>query len=339
MRFFFIILLLMLTISCSNNNTKTLYNFKDNNIKRETISDSEIKLSSAEIIKKFNKKIKEYKLKQGDIIELIPNDISFSKLELKITPDGKINLKDIGEIIAENKTIFQLQNEINKKLLNYYDNLNYIINLKQGNNSVYVWGNIAKPGEYKSNYEDTLIKILTKAGGINLNFEDLMDTKIYCKIIRKNEAIVIDLVDMIINNNLIGNVYLNDNDIIYVSIDKIKEKNIYVYGEITRAGKLEYEKNLTLIDVILRSGGFTKNSDLEKVYYIHKNDKKYDIRVLNFKNIKNINYNKLIVKPGDMVFVEKNNMSNFNDFLINVLEPLKAINLFTDTAVNINNLK
>ncbi|MBZ4682834.1 MAG: kpsD [Fusobacteriales bacterium] len=163
---FFIIFILTM-ISCSKLNEKTIKNieFKNENI---TTKEKEINISSKEEIKEFNKISKEsYKIGAGDVLVFIPSKKDFENLTLQVGPDGNINIPDIGIVKVKDKTIEDVEKEINEKITKIYNFLKYTVIVTQfNNNKVYIWGNVEKTGVIYLSQENNLIETISLAGGI-----------------------------------------------------------------------------------------------------------------------------------------------------------------------------
>jgi polysaccharide export outer membrane protein len=83
-----------------------------------------------------------------------------------VRPDGRISLPLIGDVTAVGKTPGQLTEEIASKLKEYKENPSVAIMVKEVNSySVFVLGEVAKPGKYPLKSKTTLLQGITIAGG------------------------------------------------------------------------------------------------------------------------------------------------------------------------------
>jgi len=106
--------------------------------------------------------------------------------------------------------------------------------------------------------------------------------------------------------NTITNKYKNDylvTPIITVMMKEINSKKIYIFGEITKPGTVQYEENMTVLQAILTAGGFTKNADKGKIY-ITRNVKGVEKRIsLSVDNITKLDDIKFKMIPGDVIYI------------------------------------
>lgn len=192
-------------------------------------SEESIKIATSEEIKAFSENSKfVFFLKPGDKINVKATGMIEDSEILIVRPDGKINVKKIGTIEAENKTPEDIEKILNEEIKKYYTNTKYIVEvLEYNNNKVYIWGDIKAPGVYKFGGRTTLVEAITQAGGLVLNMED-SETKqnktllFYCCVVRKNNPpIWIKLNSIISEGEILNNVALLPEDILYIYKRKI----------------------------------------------------------------------------------------------------------------------
>jgi len=107
-----------------------------------------------------------YILKPLDEIEI--NVLGQPELSRRFTvgPDGKITFPLIGEIDVKGKTLADVSNILKEKLKMYIPITDITVNLATSRLiSVYIFGEVKNPGEYKFNEQPTLIKLIAAAGG------------------------------------------------------------------------------------------------------------------------------------------------------------------------------
>jgi polysaccharide export outer membrane protein len=85
---------------------------------------------------------------------------------VQVRPDGRISLPVIRDIMAVGKTPVQLADEITAKLREYIQNPVVAISVKEVNSyTVFLLGEVAKPGRYPLKSKTSLLQGLTMAGG------------------------------------------------------------------------------------------------------------------------------------------------------------------------------
>ncbi len=87
--------------------------------------------------------------------------------EVLVRPDGGLSFPLVGDVIAEGRTIKQLNDEITAKLKAYIPDPVVTVSLKQIlGNIVYVLGRVNRPGEFQFIRKIDVMQALSKAGGM-----------------------------------------------------------------------------------------------------------------------------------------------------------------------------
>ena len=112
----------------------------------------------------------DYFLGPEDVLEIsVWKNADLSKL-VTVRPDGRISLPLIGDISAVGKTAAQLAGDISAKLKEYKENPSVSIIVKEVNSyTMYVLGEVVKPGKYPLKSKTTLLQAITMASGLTPN--------------------------------------------------------------------------------------------------------------------------------------------------------------------------
>jgi len=108
----------------------------------------------------------DYIIGPEDVLEItIWKNQDLSKV-VAVRPDGRISLPLIGEVTAVGRTPAQLTEEISAKLKEYKENPQVSIVVKEVNSyTIFVLGEVTKPGRYPLKSKTTLLQGVTIAGG------------------------------------------------------------------------------------------------------------------------------------------------------------------------------
>ena len=108
----------------------------------------------------------DYKIGPEDVVEVIVwRNADLSKV-VAVRPDGKISLPLVGDVAAVGLTADQLTKEIAARLKGYKDTPNVSVVVQQVNSySVFVMGEVAKPGRYQLKTYSTILQAISLAGG------------------------------------------------------------------------------------------------------------------------------------------------------------------------------
>lgn len=108
----------------------------------------------------------DYIIGPEDVLEItVWRNADLSKT-VAVRPDGRISMPLIGDVVAVGRTPAQLTAEISTKLKEYKENPSVAIVVKEVNSyTIFVLGEVAKPGRYPLKSKTTLVQAITIAGG------------------------------------------------------------------------------------------------------------------------------------------------------------------------------
>lgn len=171
-------------------------------------------------------------------------------------------------------------------------------------------GAVEKPGIYELVGRQTLLQMISQAGG----FKENAANEIY--VLREGRdgnsaSLSIDLEDLLLNGNPKLNIPLQPNDVVNVPVDRLV--TIYVFGQVRNPGALQVKmsKKITLLQAIAQAGGLSENASKRGVI-IKRKDKsgrEIDLKV-NLKDIIQGKKKDILLQEGDVVIIKE---SFFND--------------------------
>ena len=87
-----------------------------------------------------------------------------------VRPDGMISFPLIGDVLAKDRTVSQLDQEVTKRLKEYIRQPEVSISIKKlGGNKVMILGEVSKPGVYAVTGTKTILEAISLAGGFTKN--------------------------------------------------------------------------------------------------------------------------------------------------------------------------
>ena len=109
---------------------------------------------------------KEYIIGPEDVLEItVWRNQDLSKV-VAVRPDGRISMPLIGDVTAVGRTPSQLTEEITARLKEFKENPSIAIVVKEVNSyTIFVLGEVQKPGKYPLKSKTTLLQGITMAGG------------------------------------------------------------------------------------------------------------------------------------------------------------------------------
>lgn len=246
-----------------------------------------------------------YKIGAKDLLEISVFGLDDMNKTVRVSEDGKITLPLLGEIEVEGLTKTELEKKLSQLLEEkYLQNPQVTVFIKEYQSKrVSVLGAVGKPGPYELLGRQTLLQLISEAGGLN---EDAGDDIIVIRQFQDgtNTSLKISIDDLFLKGDARLNIPLEPNDI--VNIPAKKTVLIYVFGQVRKPGALEVKKSNipTLLQAIAQAGGFSERASKSGVLIkrINKDGKEKQIKV-NVKEIIKGKKKDIQLLENDVVYV------------------------------------
>lgn len=247
-----------------------------------------------------------YQLGPGDELLIDIWGASENNYRKKVTKEGAIRIEGIGPIYVSGLSIEKATTKIISYLKKIYNGIGAANN---SYNKVYaevslagvrtvqvsMIGEIKVPGSYSLNALSTVLNALYAAGGPTKNgsFRNI-------KVIRGGkEFSQFDIYQYLLNGSQKGNIFLQDQDIIYVETYQSK---IEVTGEVKRSGIYELKQDENIQDLITYFSGFTSSAYKERLLIERVNGKEKEVSEVLLEQQKDF-----AMQDGDKLIVGKIN--------------------------------
>ncbi len=252
-----------------------------------------------------------YRVDINDVIEINVVDHPDIRTVAPVSVDGTITFPYIGEIYVKGKTITEIRKELESRLSDGYLKFPVVSvsATKAMTKKIIVFGEVRNPGEVPYEKGITVVKTLSKVGGIN---EKSLYGKV--KIRRKqdsgrgNKNIEIDMRDIRESSEKVD-ILLTPDDILIVE----GSKTIFVQGYVTRPGQYILEDAMTIGRVITIAGGIAEGGIHGKIKIRRHRDgvknqlgdfiaeSKVSNGIIRDKRVEDMR-----LQPDDIVVIEKN---------------------------------
>jgi polysaccharide export outer membrane protein len=217
-----------------------------------------------------------YVLGPNDQILIRSNAEEINEKPFRIDGDGNLNLPLVGKIHAAGMSQSELESELVRRLKEYLQNPQVIINISQFRSEpVFFVGAFARPGIYPLQGKHTLVEMLVSIGGLQPNASR------HIKVTRRAEYGVIPLPGAISDPEKkvstveisMGSLRENVNpaeDIILYPYDVIsveRAEQVYINGEVAKTGAIELGErdSISLLQAITQAGGLSRDAKRAKV--------------------------------------------------------------------------
>lgn len=105
-----------------------------------------------------------------------------------------------------------------------------------------------------------------------------------------------------------------------ITISEYGSCEVYVLGEVSKPGVVNYTREASVLEVVLSAGGYTKNSRANSTVLIRNIDEdvevfRIDLEKIIEEGLISLNIN---VMPGDIIYVPTSYISNLNKFISDI---------------------
>lgn len=245
-----------------------------------------------------------YTIGPKDLLTISVFEVPELNITVRVSEDGTITLPLLGQIKVEGLTRSDLERKLAALLeKNYLKNAQVTIFIKEYQSKrVSVIGAVKSPGNYELIGKQTLLQMLSTAGGLT---EEASDRIIVIRQYSdgRSKSLIIDLEELMLKGNPKLNIPIYASDIINVPVERFTD--IYVFGQVNNPGHIKMKKmsQLTLLRAIAQAGGFTDRARKSGVIIKRTEDGK-EIKIkVNIKKILSGKKPDIILKSNDIIFV------------------------------------
>lgn len=247
----------------------------------------------------------DYRIGARDLLDISVFGLNDLNRTVRVSEDGKITLPLVGEVKVEGLTKTDLERKLSQLLEEkYLQNPQVTVFIKEyQSRKVSILGAVRNPGSYELLRDQTLLHIISQAGGLTNEAGDEIS------IIRQqkddsNRTLKISVEELFLNSNAELNIPLQPNDIINIPIDKIVL--VYVFGQVRNPGALEVRRSNipTLLQAIAQAGGFSDRASKNGVVIKRKDEKGTEMQMkVNVRSIIKGKKRDIQLKENDVVYV------------------------------------
>lgn len=239
-----------------------------------------------------------YRLGPGDEVIIDIWGTNQATIRRTISPEGYINISDIGLINLNGMTVKEADSYMRRKLGQIYsvdgEDASSEIKLTLGGIrtiQVNVMGEVKAPGTYSLSSFSNLLHGLYRAGGVNE-----IGTMREIQLFRNGKLrATADLYEFILDGKTPEDVLLEEGDLLIVSTYK---NLVHIDGQVKRPMYYEMKARETLEDILEFAGGFAGDAYKENINVLRKNGVEYQVFTVESKD-----YASFALMDGDVVTV------------------------------------
>jgi polysaccharide export outer membrane protein len=254
-----------------------------------------------------------YSIGPNDVLDIRVLDHDELRTMATVTSDGAITFPYIGTVAVKGMSLSEIEKALTQKLSEGY--IKYpvvtVSLIKSLSKKIFAYGELQRRGMIPLEENITVLKALSMAGGVT---ENGINGKL--KVGRKKEGVggnYKDIVETGLNNGVIEdkrieNMILQPDDILIID----RNEGFLIQGETAQRGRFVLEKDMTVLNAILQSGGVTQDGRYGKIRIRRKEKSKpggyIDIAEaeLNDGVIEDKKVENMILQPDDILIVTRN---------------------------------
>ena len=275
-----------------------------------------------------------YHMNAGDQIEIRVYDHPDLGMTTRIGPDGMVGMAFMGQVKLSGMTIAQGAESIREGLAPYVKSpVVSITIIDVQSETATIAGACSKPGVYGVSNSTRLADFYAMAGssaerlfnGVEVDVADL-EHSIF---VRNGELLPVDFLKAINNGDALHNIRIRKGD--YVFIAQRMEASVIICGEVKNPHKRLFEAGMGLIETIT-AAGWMKDTHWSHVIIIrdglsHPKLYKVDVDGILAGKCRNVP-----LKAGDIIYVPKDDLSEYNVFVNKLMPTAQLFNLIAGRA-------
>jgi polysaccharide export outer membrane protein len=276
---------------------------------KETVGKAK-QMSAREYLDLLGKKNgpEEYRTGLGDVLRItVYEDKALNLEKARINSEGCIQFPLLGTLKIAGKTVSGIESMIAEKLkdMDFLVNPHVSVQIAEYNSrQVVILGAVNRPGSYALSKEETLLEILSKAGGVReqeagqhlilIRQENNLDAN-------PEIAIQIPLSELLSSTDQSVNLSMQADDTVYIP----GASKFFVIGQVQRPGGYIFKSGTSVAEAISMAGGFTPIAAPNRVHITRMSQNKKEVIRVNVKKMINDgpHNSNVMVQPNDLIVV------------------------------------
>ena len=246
-----------------------------------------------------------YRLGPGDEVIVDVWGASQNTMRLEISPDGYVNIANLGPVYLNNMTIKDARQLLKQELGKIYADSANNIQVTLGNIrtiQVNVMGEVRAPGTYALSSLSTVFHALYASGGVS-DIGSLRNVKVA----RGGKTIArLDVYEYIMKGQIQDDIRLQDGDVVIVpTYDEL----VKITGKVKRPMFYEMKNGESAATLLKYAGGFSSDAYKKSIRVLRKDGKEFSVKTVN-----DTDYSAFKLTDGDVVTVDSI-LNRFNNRL------------------------
>jgi polysaccharide export outer membrane protein len=264
-----------------------------------------------------------YVLQRGDDIEIKAYNIPELDQVVRIRPDGKISVVLLNDIQAAGLTPVQLGEILSNAFATHYRNPRISVIVRGFSTlSVYVGGEVLRPGLIPLRSDTTVLQAVMEAGGLKETSHATSVLLLRGLETGTPQTITLNVEEILASK--IPDVPLRPSDVLYVPKSNI---SVYVGGEVAHPGLLPLNGELTVLAAIFQAGGLKDTAKGNSVMLLRNTGNNSPmVRELKLEDVVKGKPD-VVLQAFDIVYVPKSKIAKIDRFIDQYIRQLIPINI------------
>lgn len=275
-----------------------------------------------------------YTINGGDKLDVKVYSHSDLTVKTVVTPDGYLGMPLIGQIRISGLTLAQASQKVSDALSKYIRNPKVGISPYEiVSENVSIAGSISHPGIYPISDGMRLADLIAKAGGAASSFSDGQNyssadfkNSIF---VRNKKLLPVDFIAAVERGDPLHNIELHRGD--YIFIAARENSVVHVTGEVNRPGRHIWNQQLGLLELLAEGGGL-KDTHWKNAIIIRGGLNNPTMYKVDLDGILRGERKDIALKSGDIVYIPKDNISEYNVFIHKLMPTAQLINMLITPA-------
>lgn len=281
----------------------------------------------------------EYRLGVNDVVRIrVSNGEGVEEVKAVVQSDGDVFVpaRGIGSIPAAGKSPTQLKQAVLERAGKIWrDPGAEVVVLDYHAHKVSLLGEVRSsarsdsgPGQYALEGKTRVVDFLSKHGGPS----ESADLSRVQMIQFGGRSTYLNVYKAVLSSDQRENPILNDGDTVFVPSIALSNRRLIVLGEVTNPGMVEIRENITLLEAIARTGGFTDRARLQTIFVISGGLESPEVVTLNLRDALRAGdlSTDIVLRSGDIVYVPHRRIVNFQQVMKSI-QPI--FDLALDTLI------
>ncbi len=235
-----------------------------------------------------------YRLGPGDEVIIDIWGASQTTIRQTISPDGTINLQELGPAYLSGMTVKEASEYLKGELGKVYSNEDNQIKVTLGNArtiQINIMGEVTLPGTYALSAFSTVFHALYRAGGVN----EIGSLRNVLLVRDGAQVASVDVYDFIMHGRIDGDIHLQEGDVVIVPAYELMVK---IDGNVKRSMRFEMKADETLATLIDYAGGFDADAYSKTLRIVRQNGEEYEVKTVDAEE-----YATTSLRNGDRITV------------------------------------